>query len=113
MHIRLMPLSMEWSDIQVFLAVAREHTLVAAARKLGQTQPTVGRRLRALEDSLGHKLFQRTADGFVLTEEGMAMLAPAERMEREALAIERHVAANTRHIEGVLRLTSFDWFGAQ
>jgi len=104
---------MEWNDVRIFLAIARERTLIAAARKLGQTQPTIGRRLRALEEALGHKLFQRTAEGFVLTEEGNAMRAPAERMEQEALAIDRQVIGRTRHIEGVLRLTSFDWFGSQ
>ena len=40
---------MEWSDLRIFLAIAREGTLGAAARKIGQTQPTMGRRLRALE----------------------------------------------------------------
>jgi hypothetical protein len=58
---------MEWSDLRIFLAVAREGTLGAAARKLGQSQPTMGRRLRALERSIGQTLFQRTGDGFVLT----------------------------------------------
>jgi DNA-binding transcriptional LysR family regulator len=104
---------MEWNDIRIFLAIAREHTLIAAARKLGHTQPTIGRRLRSLEEAVGHKLFQRTTDGFVLTEEGTAMLGPAERMEAEALAVDRQVAGRTQHIEGGLRLTSFDWFGAQ
>lgn len=42
-------ISMDWSDLRIFLAIAREGTLGAAARKIGQTQPTMGRRLRALE----------------------------------------------------------------
>ena len=104
---------MEWSDIRVFLAVAREGTLIAAARKLGQTQPTMGRRLRSLEEAVGHKLFQRTTDGFALTDEGSAMLGPAERMEEEALAIERQIAGQAQQLEGTLRITSFDWFGGQ
>jgi hypothetical protein len=54
---------MEWGDLRVFLAIAREGTLGAAARELGQTQPTMGRRLRALEAAVGHTLFQRTANG--------------------------------------------------
>ncbi|MCE9523852.1 MAG: LysR family transcriptional regulator, partial [Alphaproteobacteria bacterium] len=103
---------MEWSDIRVFLAIAREGTLGAAARKLGQTQPTMGRRLRALEAALGNKLFQRTTSGFALTDEGTALLPPAERMEEEALAIERQVAGQAHHLEGMLRLTSIDWFAA-
>ena len=57
---------MEWSDVRIFLAIAREGSLGAAARAVGQTQPTMGRRLRALEASVGQTLFQRTADGFVL-----------------------------------------------
>lgn len=102
---------MEWSDLRIFLAIAREGTLGAAARKLAQTQPTMGRRLRVLEDALGHKLFQRTKDGFVLTDEGSTLLGHAERMEGEALAIERRLAGQTQQLEGLLRITSSDWFG--
>ena len=103
---------MEWSDLRIFLAIAREGTLGAAARKLAQTQPTMGRRLRVLEDALGHTLFQRTKDGFVLTDEGSTLLGHAERMEAEALAIERRLAGQTQQLEGLLRITSSDWFGA-
>jgi DNA-binding transcriptional LysR family regulator len=100
---------MEWSDLRIFLAIAREGTLGAAARKLGQSQPTMGRRLRALERSVGQTLFQRTGDGFVLTDEGSAALAHAERMEEEALAFQRQLAG--QGLEGVLRISSSDWFG--
>jgi len=102
---------MEWGDIRVFLAIARERTLGAAARKLGQTQPTMGRRLRTLETALGNKLFQRTPGGFALTDEGAALLPLAERMEDDALAIERQMSGQAHQLEGVLRLTSIEWFG--
>jgi DNA-binding transcriptional LysR family regulator len=102
---------MEWSDLRVFLAVAREGTLGAAARKLGQSQPTMGRRLRALEQSVGQLLFQRTGDGFVLTDEGSAVLVHAERMEEEALAFARQIAGQDQQLDGMLRLSSSDWFG--
>jgi DNA-binding transcriptional LysR family regulator len=101
----------EWSDLRIFLAVAREGTLGAAARKLGQTQPTMGRRLRALEAATGHTLFQRTAEGFVLTDEGAAVLGHAERIEEEALAFERQLAGSEAQLEGMLRISSSDWFG--
>ncbi|KQV68453.1 LysR family transcriptional regulator [Rhizobium sp. Root1220] len=103
---------MDWSDLKVFLAIARGGTLGAAARSLGSTQPTMGRRLRALEGSLGQPLFQRTADGFVLTDEGTTVLARAERMEEEALGLERELAGQSRQVSGFLRLSSSDWFGA-
>lgn len=103
---------MEWSDLKLFLAIARFGTLGAAARSLGLTQPTMGRRLRALEASLGQTLFQRTTDGFVLTDEGASVLAGAERIEEETLAMERALAGGSRQLDGFLRLSSSDWFGA-
>lgn len=101
---------MEWSDLRIFLAIAREGTLGAAARKIGQTQPTMGRRLRALEAALGHVLFQRTTDGFVLTDEGSTLLAHAERIEAETLALQRQLAAGAHEIDGRLRISTLDWF---
>ena len=103
---------MEWSDLRVFLAIAREGTLGAAARSLGQTQPTMGRRLRALETALGQTLFQRTREGFVLTDEGAAVLSHAERIEEEALALQRQLAGQHAQLDGMLRITASDWFGA-
>src|ERR1700733_10698099 len=102
---------LEWSDVRIFLAIARAGTLGAAARLTGQTQPTMGRRLRALEAAVGHALFQRTAEGFVLTDEGNAVLEHAERMEEEALAFERRLAGSDTQLEGMLRLSCSDWFG--
>lgn len=102
---------MEWSDIKIFLAVARHGTLGAAARQAGVSQPTMGRRLKALEASMSASLFQRTPDGFVLTAAGEAALAHAEQMEEEALAFERDVAGESRQLEGLLRVSSSDWFG--
>lgn len=102
---------MEWSDLKVFLAIARTGTLAAAARAMGKAQPTMGRRLRALEDAVGHVLFQRTVDGLVLTDEGGAVLVHAERIEEEVLAFERVLGGNEAQLEGMLRLSSSDWFG--
>lgn len=102
---------MEWSDLRIFLAIAREGTLGAAARRLGPSQPTMGRRLRALEQATGQMLFQRTADGFVLTDEGSAVLGHAERIEEEVLALGRRLAGSQAQLEGALRLSSSEWFG--
>lgn len=103
---------MEWSDLRIFLAIARAGTLGGAARQVGQTQPTMGRRLRALEAKLGHVLFQRTSEGFVLTDEGHTILPHAERMEEEALALERKLIGHTAAVTGHLCISSSDWFGA-
>jgi DNA-binding transcriptional LysR family regulator len=101
----------QWDDLRVFLAVARAGNLSAAARVIGQTQPTMGRRLRALEDAVSAKLFHRRADGFVLTDEGAGILAHVERMEAEALAVDRVIAGQEVELEGMLRVSTSEWFG--
>lgn len=103
---------MEWSDVRIFLAVARSGTLGGAARALHLSHPTIGRRLRALEQAVGHTLFQRTADGFVPTDEGAGIVALAEQMEEGALAMERRLAGREEKLQGSLRISSADWFGA-
>jgi DNA-binding transcriptional LysR family regulator len=102
---------MAWDDIRVFLAIARSGTLSAAARESGQTQPTMGRRLRALEEAVGHPLFHRGGDGFVPTEAGTALRLHAERMEEEALGFARSLAGQDGQLSGLLRVSSSDWFG--
>ena len=102
---------MEWSDVRIFLAIARAGTLGAAARNLGLTQPTMGRRLKALESAVGRKLFQRTSDGFVLTDEGLLMMGHGERMEEEVLTLQRQLIGSEQALEGALRLSCSDWFG--
>ena len=101
---------MEWSDVRIFLAVARGGSLGEAARSLGVSHPTVGRRIKALEDEAGQPIFRRTSDGLVLTDVGDAVLAMAESMENSALSIERRLAGNHQRLEGLLRISSADWF---
>lgn len=104
-------MQLEWSDLRIFLAIARAGTLGGAARALGQTQPTMGRRLRALEQALGQRLFQRTPDGLVLTDEGSVVLEHAERIEEETLAFQRKLEGHNDQLVGQLRLSSPEWFG--
>lgn len=102
---------MEWDEVRVFLAVARTGSLAGAGRMLGLAQPTVGRRLNALEAALGQTLFQRGHTGLNLTEEGLAVVAAAEQMEEAALAFERRLAGSEQRLQGRVRVTASDWFG--
>ena len=68
------------------LSVARNGTLGAAARSLGLSHPTMGRRLQAMEQSTGQVLFQRTTEGFVLTEQATAILPLVTAMEMDSYA---------------------------
>lgn len=101
---------MEWSDVRIFLAVVRSRSFGEAARTLGVSHPTVGRRIKALEDEAEQALFRRTTDGLVLTDAGDAVLALAESMEDSALAMERRLAGNHQRLEGILRISAAEWF---
>lgn len=101
---------MEWSDIRIFLAIARSGSLGGAARALQLSHPTVGRRLRALEDDVGQALFQRHSEGVVLTDAGEAALRLAEEMESRVLAMQRQLAGESDGREGALRISAADWF---
>lgn len=104
-------MSVDWDDYRVFLAIARHGTLSGAARGLGLSQPTVGRRLQALEAALARPLFQRTSDGYVLTSEGHSILASIQEMEEQATAVQRRLAGDAQ-LEGMVRVSTTEWFGA-
>src|SRR5437588_9460951 len=59
-----------WNDLRYFLAVRRAGTLAGAARALKVEHSTVSRRLTALEESLGARLFLRGPEGFSPTPAG-------------------------------------------
>ncbi|MCG8449896.1 MAG: LysR family transcriptional regulator [Pirellulales bacterium] len=98
-------MSLNWDDLRIFLAVAREGNLSAAARHLRVTQPTVGRRLRALEQRLAARLFDRLPEGFVPTVAGAELLPLAEEMERSAEALERRQASLADSVSGTVRIS--------
>src|SRR5262249_6515299 len=81
--------TMDWDDLRFFVAVAHAGSMSAAARSLGVAQPTVGRRIAALERGLGARLFVPTPSGQKLSETGRRTLAQVEDMERSALAAQR------------------------
>src|ERR1700704_2829516 len=69
---------MDWNDVRVFLAVAREGSMRAAGRALGLSQPTIARRLAAFEAGFGAQpLFDRLPDGVRLNTAGEQLLAAA------------------------------------
>jgi DNA-binding transcriptional LysR family regulator len=95
----------DWNDLRYLLAVANRGTLVGAAKDLGVKHTTVARRVAALEESLGAKLFQRGADKYTLTESGLEILEMAIELKAKAEAVERRVAGADARIAGVVRVT--------
>jgi DNA-binding transcriptional LysR family regulator len=103
----------EWSDLRHFLSIHRAGNLSAAARELALNQTTVGRHLGQLEEALGTRLFDRLPEGFVLTSSGHELLPVAERVEAEALALERLTKGRDRRTEGLVRITTTEALGSR
>lgn len=97
-----------WDDARFFLALARQGTLRGAAGVLGVDQATVGRRITALEQSLGSKLFIRTPKLYDLSPLGETMLADASAMEQAIQAIERKASAGDQSLCGEVRIATTD-----
>jgi DNA-binding transcriptional LysR family regulator len=99
------PPEFDWNDLRYFVAVAREGSTLAAAKALGVSQPTVQRRLAALERQIGCQLVERLPTGYRLTELGKGLLPHAERVAQEVLAFARQLAARDEALAGTLRIT--------
>lgn len=97
-----------WDHARFFLALVRSGTLRSAARQLNVDQATVGRRLVALEDELGARLFLRTPSLYVLTPAGEALVEPAEVIERSIVQMERRVLGLDERLTGSVRLATTD-----
>ncbi|MEM9193103.1 MAG: LysR family transcriptional regulator [Myxococcota bacterium] len=97
---------LDWNDLKHFLAVGREGNLARAGASLEIAATTVGRRVSALEEQIGTRLFDRTPDGWILTASGRDLMPRAERIESEAIAAERVLCAAVDEPRGEVRLTA-------
>jgi DNA-binding transcriptional LysR family regulator len=85
---------LDWDDLRYFLRAAQAKSLSAAARSLGVEHSTVGRRLSALERSLGAPLMLRGPDGLQLTPLGAKLASLVEQADHILSEIDDVVAAD-------------------
>jgi len=95
-----------WDEVRLFLAVAEEGSVSGAARRLRTTQPTLSRRLAALERALGASLFRRSVSGAALTSAGERLLGPARRMAEWAGEVGRAAERTDQRPQGLVRVTA-------
>lgn len=103
----------QWGDIRIFLAIAENGNLVAAAEQLGISQPTAGRKLAALENALGVSLFARTGRRMLLSDAGKAILGSARLMQREMTTIERVADGQARGLTGTVTISASEGTGSK
>lgn len=98
---------MNWNDLRYILAIGRANSLAAAARQIAVDETTVGRRLTAIEATLGARLFAKVAGGRLMpTEAGEVAMTHAERIEQEMNRLQLSVAGQDAAVVGTVRLTS-------
>lgn len=95
-----------WDDVRLFLAVQRHGSLGAAGARLGLDTSTVSRRLTALEEALGARLFERTRGGIVPTRAAEVVLPAAEAMEAAHGRFTRDASDVESGVEGVVRISA-------
>jgi DNA-binding transcriptional LysR family regulator len=96
----------EWSDLRVVLAVARGKTLRSTAQSLHVDQSTVSRRVAALEEALGVRLFERLEGALTATPAGEIVIEAAERIEHQILSIQERVGNQDAATAGIVRITT-------
>lgn len=105
-----MSAAISWDDFRLVKAIADARSLVGAAETLGFNHSTVFRRLGALEEQLGTKLFERSRTGYAPTAAGEEMIDLAGRMDQDITGFERKIAGRDVKPAGDLRVTTNDAF---
>jgi DNA-binding transcriptional LysR family regulator len=101
---------MQWDDLRFFLAVARLHTLSAAAKTLAVDGTTVGRRIDRLASELNASLFEIGPAGHLLTASGTELLKHAEEVERSIVAANSALTGEHSRLAGTVRVSLTEGF---
>lgn len=99
-------ISFDWNHVRAFLVTVEEGSLSAAARALGQTQPTLSRQVTALEENLGVILFERGHRSMSLTRPGLELLDHVRAMGDAAGSISLIASGQSQTIEGHVSITA-------
>lgn len=99
-------MNVDWDDLKLFLAVARNKGLSGAARQTGSSAPTLGRRMQALETATGIEIFERHARGYDLTAEGQAFF---DRVLEVEAKIHPLVTSHRDNPRTLVKLSAGQW----
>jgi DNA-binding transcriptional LysR family regulator len=103
----------DWDSYRSLLAVLEEGSLSAAARRLGLTQPTIGRHIETIEGALGQALFVRSQRGLTPTPAAEALRPYAEALRTNAEALVRAASRRPTQVEGLVRVTASEVIAAE
>jgi DNA-binding transcriptional LysR family regulator len=101
---------LDWDDLRHVLALAQHQTMAAAADALRVHQTTLSRRVLALEERLGTRLFDRIEGRFAPTSRGMIVVRRAQEMESASLALNDDLTHDPDRGRAVVRLSVIQTF---
>lgn len=99
---------MDWDDLRYFLKVAETGGLSPAARFLRVNTATVGRHIEALEVDLGQRLFERTPQGYRLTDAGERLFEWSRKVEVEFTGIQAAFSTGPEQAAGTVSIATTD-----
>lgn len=94
-----------WNDLESFLILSRKGKLNLTSKELSIESSTISRRLLRLEEKLGIKLFFRSNNKYVLTDDGHRLLPNAEKIESEILSINENFSNKDVNLTGKIRIS--------
>ncbi|WP_300060991.1 LysR family transcriptional regulator [uncultured Roseobacter sp.] len=106
-------ISFDWNQVRAFLATAEEGSFSGAARVLKTSQPTIGRQISELEQTLGVTLVERSTRRPTLTEAGRDLLDHVRAMGDAASLISMSATAHSEAVSGVVTVTATDLMSAR
>ncbi len=105
------PEDLDWDTLRVFRVVAELCSMSAAASRLKESPPTIGRKIDELEATLGTQLLIRSRRGVELTDAGKVVLRFAHKMAESALNLHSEASDRGSPVEGVITLMTGDGIG--
>ncbi len=93
---------MDIQTLQAFIEVARKESFSRSSETLFITQPAISKRIAALEDDLGTKLFNRISRKVTLTDAGKKLLPKAKELVDELNDMRRYATSLSDEIKGEL-----------
>lgn len=102
------PNAAKWDDLKVFLEVARQGSVHAAARRLRLDHSTVCRRIGRLESLLAVKLFDRSRKGIAVRHEAQGLLRHIEQMDRHAGSLEDAILRGAADTSQIVRIATME-----
>lgn len=100
----------DWHYAYCFLIVAETGSLSSAAKRIGISQPTLGRNISNLEEQLSMTLFHRSTQGLSLTQSGRQLLIHVKEMHESANKASLLAAGTSKDFHGRVCISATEWF---